>query len=107
MRVRVIISLVATLVFLIVAGCEDGLSEDEAAALIRQELVRKMKAGELDGKRFPVVKINPSSNRVSVNNFPENMKLWFYGVGYVRKGRRMSDEALTAHGLEYLESATT
>ena len=105
MRVRLIIPLVASFVLLVLmAGCEDGLSEDEASTLIQKELVKQMKAGELDWKRFPVVKINTSSNRASLSNFPEDLKRWFYGAGFVRKGRGVSFEVVTSSGQEYLES---
>ena len=105
MRVRLIIPLMASFFLLVlVAGCEDGLNEDEASALIQQELVRQMNAGELDWKRFPVVKVNTSSNRASLDNFPEELKRWFNGAGFVKKGRGVSYEVVTLKGLEYLKS---
>jgi len=105
MRVRSIIPLVASFVLLIlVAGCDDGLSEDEASTLIQQELVRQMNAGELDWKRFPVIKITTSSNRASISDFPEDLKHWFFGAGFVKKGRGVPYEVVTSTGLEYLES---
>jgi hypothetical protein len=98
-------SLVAALFLLTwVAGCDDGLSEDEASTLIQQELVKQMNAGKLEWKRFPVVKINTSTNRASIANFPEDLKRWFYGAGFVKKGRGVSYEVITPKGLEYFES---
>lgn len=105
MRVRLIISLVASFALLVlVAGCEDGLSEDEASTLIQKELVKQMNAGELDWKRFPVVKINTSTNRASLGNFPEELKRWFYGAGFVKKGRGVPFDVVTPQGLEYMGS---
>jgi len=104
MRLRFILSLVASFFLLIlVAGCDD-LSEEEASTLIQQELVRQMNAGELDWKRFPVIKINTSSNRASLSNFPEELKRWINGAGFVRKGRGVSFEVVTPSGLQYMES---
>ena len=105
MCARLIIPLLVSFVLLVlVAGCQDGLSEEEAETLIHNELEKQMKAGELDWKRFPVVKINTSSNRASLGNFPEDLKRWFYGSGFVKKKRGVPFEEVTPSGLEYMES---
>lgn len=106
MNVRLIIPLAAAFVLLVLAaGCEDGLNEEKAETLIHEELVRQMNAGELDWKRFPVVKINTSSNRASLDNFPDGLKRWFYDSGFVMKGRGVPYDVVTPSGLEYMESA--